>query len=431
MPNSFLGQQPVASVAVVGLGYVGLPTALALHAGGLRVLGIDRSQQRLATIHARDVDVIAADRRRLDTSLGSDDFELTSDASRLAEADAVMVCVPTPVDSYQTPELGALRGACETVLEHARRGQTLILTSTSFVGTTAELLVEPLTKKGFTVGEDIFVASSPERIDPGNVTHTQRDTPRVLGGVTATCGATAARVIEVLTPAVHQVGSPEAAELTKLYENSFRAVNIALANEFADICAGLDLDPMEITNAAATKPYGFMPFYPGPGVGGHCIPCDPHYLLWQLRATPTAAPIVTQAMDAIARRPKQVADQVVEVLSRNGKGITGARVVVVGVAYKPGVQDVRASTALDIIGYLQARGAKVDYHDPLVPQVTLLDESSIKSEVRPRGEDWDVALIHTVHPGHDYSWLAGCPVTVDTTYRFDADPGKGLWACAA
>lgn len=435
MPNSLLGQagtvKPISSVAVIGMGYVGLPTALALHAGGLRVLGIDRSPQRLAAIESRDVDLIASDRRRLDVSMQNGGFELTADLGRLAEADAVMVCVPTPVDRYQTPDLTALQGACDTVIAHARAGQTLLLTSTSYVGTTAKLLVEPLTRKGFTVGEDIFVASSPERIDPGNVTHTQRDTPRVLGGVTPTCAAMAARVVEVLTPSVHTVRSPEAAELTKLYENSFRAVNIALANEFADICAGLDLDPMEITNAAATKPYGFMPFYPGPGVGGHCIPCDPHYLLWQLRATPTAAPLVTQAMDAIARRPRQVADHVVNTLSRNGKGITGARIVVVGVAYKPGVQDVRASTALDIIGHLIDKGARVDYHDPLVPQVTLLDESSIKSSVQPRGEDWDVTLIHTVHPGHDYSWIAGCPVTIDATYRFDADQGKGLWACAA
>lgn len=432
MPNSLLGAvKPVRSVAVIGMGYVGLPTALALHAGGLRVLGIDRSPQRLAAIQARDVDVIAADRHRLDVSMQKGGLELTSDPSRLAEADAVMVCVPTPVDRYQTPDLGALQGACETVVRHAQPGQTLILTSTSYVGTTARMLVDPLTRNGFTVGEDIFVAFSPERIDPGNVTHTQRDTPRVLGGVTETCVAMAARVLEVLTPSVHTVRSPEAAELTKLYENSFRAVNIALANEFADICAGLDLDPLEITNAAATKPYGFMPFYPGPGVGGHCIPCDPHYLLWQLRATPTAAPLVTQAMDAIARRPRQVAEHVVNTLSRNGKGITGARVVVVGVAYKPGVQDVRASTALDIIGHLIEKGAKVDYYDPLVPQVTLLDESSIKSSVQPQGEDWDVALIHTVHPGHDYRWIAGCPVTIDATYRFDAEQGKGFLACAA
>jgi nucleotide sugar dehydrogenase len=431
MPNSVLGNQSITSVAVIGLGYVGLPTALALHAGGLRVLGIDCSQQRLAAIQMGNVDLIAADANRLEESLHTGGFELTADLSRLTEADAVMVCVPTPIDRYQTPDLAPLQGACDTVVRYARRGQTIILTSTSFVGTTARLLVDPLTANGFTPGEDIFVASSPERIDPGNVTHTQRDTPRVLGGVTERCAAMATRVVQVLTPTVHKVRSPEAAELTKLYENSFRAVNIALANEFADICAGLALDPMEITEAAATKPYGFMPFYPGPGVGGHCIPCDPHYLLWQLRATPTAAPLVAQAMDAIAQRPKQVADHVVSTLSRTGKAIAGTRVVVVGVAYKPGVQDVRSSSALDIIGHLLDQGAQVDYFDPLIPQVTLPDDTSVKSSERPRGTDWDAVLIHTVHPGHDYQWVMDCPVVIDATHRFDSGPEKGLQACAA
>jgi len=280
--------------------------------------------------------------------------------------------------------------------------------------------VEPLSAKGFTLGENIFVASSPERIDPGNVTFTQRDTPRVLGGVTPTCTAMARRVIAVLTPSVHEVASPEAAEMTKLYENSFRAVNIALANEFADICVGLSLDPIEITNAAATKPYGFMTFYPGPGVGGHCIPCDPHYLLWQLRETRDTAPLINQAMTAIAERPRQVVDRVLGELSRNGKGIAGARVVVVGVAYKPGVRDVRSSSALEIIGYLTERGAKVDYHDPLVARVTMPNGTSMASVAGPHGTDWDLALVHTVHSGHDYGWIADCPMVVDATYRFES-----------
>ncbi|HEX6352598.1 nucleotide sugar dehydrogenase [Actinophytocola sp.] len=430
MPES-VATRPISSVAVVGMGYVGLPTALALHAGGLRVLGIDSAPQRLAAISSRDIDLIEADRRRLESALGTDGFELTSDSSRVAEADAVMVCVPTPVDRHQLPDLTALRDACDTLVRHARPGQTIVLTSTSSVGTTATLLVDPLTANGFTVGEDIFVASSPERIDPGRSTPTQREVPRVVGGVTEACTARAVGLFSVLTATVHTVRSAEAAELTKLYENTFRAVNIALANEFADICAGLRLDPMEITAAAATKPYGFMAFYPGPGVGGHCIPCDPHYLLWQLRATRTPAPLVNQAMNAIAERPRQVVDRLINTLSRDGKGIAGRRVVVVGVSYKPGVQDVRASSALDIIAYLLDEGAVVDYFDPLVPQVTLHDDSNMKSSVQPNGADWDVALIHTVHTGHDYSWLSGCPMVIDTTYRFDTGAGKGQWPCVA
>lgn len=406
------------SVAVLGMGYVGLPTALALHAAGARVLGIDSSPERLAEIRAAEPDLIAADRLRLTAALADPHFELTGDPARLAEADAAMVCVPTPVDPYLTPDLRALSAACATLARHARAGQTLLLTSTSFVGTTAKLLVEPLVARGLTVGRDVFVASSPERIDPGNTTHTQRETPRVLGGVTPRCAEMARRIIGLITPSVHVVSSPEAAEMTKLYENSFRAVNIALANEFAEVCAELSLDPMEVTRAAATKPYGYMPFYPGPGVGGHCIPCDPHYLIWQLRASGGGAPLVSQAMTAIAARPRQVADRAVAALARSGRGIGGALVVVVGVSYKPGVRDVRSSSALEIIARLTALGAKVDYYDPLVPHVATPEGARLDSAVRPEGEAWDLALVHTVHPGHDYSWVGDCPIVVDATYRF-------------
>lgn len=412
------GARKLTSVAVVGMGYVGLPTALGLHAGGVDVIGIDLDPGRLRAIEERTVDLIEPDHRRLESSLGTDGWQLTTDPARLAEADAVMVCVPTPVDRHLLPELGPLRSACDAVVEHARPGQTLILTSTSFVGTTARLLVHPLLDRGFTIGTDIFVASSPERIDPGRLSHTQQDTPRVLGGVTPRCTEMAARVIEVLALVAHRVSSPEVAEMTKLYENTFRAVNIALANEFADICAGLSMDPIEMIDAAATKPYGFMAFHPGPGVGGHCIPCDPHYLLWQLRETRTTAPLVSEAMTAIARRPRTVVDRVQSALSFAGKGMAGTSVVVVGVAYKPGVLDVRSSSALEIIEELVSRGAKVDYFDPLIPRVLLPGGSSMDSVVRPQAGGWDAVLVHTVQPDHDYGWIDRSPLVVDATYRF-------------
>ncbi|GAB3370620.1 nucleotide sugar dehydrogenase [Amycolatopsis echigonensis] len=408
----------LTSVAVIGMGYVGLPTALGLHAGGVGVIGIDLSQNRLDSIRSGEVDLIEADHRRLEKAVHQEDFQLTTDSARMAEADAVLVCVPTGLDEYLMPDLGPLEAACAALVANARRGQTFILTSTSYVGTSNRLLVKPLVAKGFTIGRDLFVASSPERIDPGNVTHTQAETPRVLGGVTPVCTAMAQRVINVLTPSVHCVSSPEAAEMTKLYENTFRAVNIALANEFAEISDGFSIDPIEVIDAAASKPYGFMAFHPGPGVGGHCIPCDPHYLLWQLRATQSNAPLVTQAMHAIAERPKQVVDRVLNTLSREGKGMAGTRVLVVGVTYKPGVQDVRSSSALDILDLLAAKGAKVGYYDPLVPNVRVTG-GSLDTVPEPDGQDWDVALIHTAQPGHDYEWLADCPTVIDATYRFD------------
>ncbi|WP_372669285.1 nucleotide sugar dehydrogenase [Amycolatopsis kentuckyensis] len=408
----------LTSVAVIGMGYVGLPTALGLHESGVEVIGIDLSQNRLDAIRSGEVDLIEADHRRLEKAVHQEDFRLTADSARMAEADAVLVCVPTGLDEYLMPDLGPLESACAALVKHARPGQTLILTSTSYVGTSGRLLVKPLVAKGFKIGRDIFVASSPERIDPGNVTHTQQETPRVLGGVTPTCTAMAQRVINLLTPAVHCVSSAEAAELTKLYENTFRAVNIALANEFAEISDGFAIDPIEVIDAAASKPYGFMAFHPGPGVGGHCIPCDPHYLLWQLRATQHNAPLVTQAMHAIAERPKQVVDRIAATLSRDGKGLGGTRVLVVGVTYKPGVQDVRSSSALDIIDLLAARGAKVGYHDPLVPTIRVTG-GQLDSVAEPEAGDWDVALIHTVQPGHGYDWLGDVQLVIDATYRFD------------
>lgn len=414
-----------ATVAVVGMGYVGLPTALGLHAGGVGVIGVDLSENRLEAIRAGTVDLIAEDRGRLEKSLRHEDFQLTANASRTGEADAVLVCVPTGLDEYRLPDLEPLESACAAVVAHARPGQTLILTSTSYVGTAARMLVKPLTARGFTVGGDIFVASSPERIDPGNVVHTQARTPRVLGGATATCTAKARRVIEKLTPVVHCVSSPEAAEMTKLYENTFRAVNIAMANEFAEISAEYSIDPIEVVEAAATKPYGFMAFYPGPGVGGHCIPCDPHYLLWHLRGTHTDAPLVTEAMRAIAARPRQVADRVRNTLSHKRKGLAGTRILVVGVTYKPGVRDVRASSALDLIELLGAGGATVDYYDPLAPSIRVAG-GPLTSVPNPAVGHWDLALIHTIQPGHDYDWLARFPTVVDATYRYDPAPVRHL-----
>jgi len=414
------------SVAIVGLGYVGLPTALGLHDSSLTVFGIDVSGHRLAAIRAGAVDLVAADQERLGDALTDTDFHLTDDAADVAMADAVIICVPTPLDRHLTPHLRPLSSACRAVVEHARPGQTIILTSTSFAGTARELLAEPLEKRGFTIGTDIYVAFSPERIDPGVPNHTQHATPRVVGGVTAECTARATEVLRRLTSSVHPVSSPEAAEMTKLYENTFRAVTLALANEFAEICGTMSLDPIEVTLAAATKPYGFLASFPGPGVGGHCIPCDPHYLLWQLRRLRRNAPITETAMASIAARPKHVVDRAGEVLSDAARGLRGSRVLVVGVSYKPGVQDLRESSALEILVELKQRGAEVSYHDPLIPHITLPDGSRLSSEPQPHGRDWDLAVMHTLHPGFDYQWVKACPRVLDGTYRFEAVPHRAV-----
>lgn len=404
-------------IGIVGLGYVGLPTALAMHAAGRSVLGIDISQKRLAEIREEVCDLTPADCRRLGTALADEErFEVTGELSRLSEPDALIVCVPTPVDAHQVPDLQALKGACEAVCRHARAGQTIILTSTTYVGATRDLLVRPLAERDFVIGGNIFVAFSPERIDPANTDFPQEVVPRVLGAVTPRCAREAQATIATVAPSVHLVSSPQAAEMTKLYENIFRAVNLTLANEIAEAAGVLGLSAPEIIDAAATKPYGFMPFHPGPGVGGHCIPCDPHYLLWQLRPH-HSMPLVERAMTGIAQRPRRVAERAAEVLAqRAGRGLEDARILLLGVAYKPGVADVRESSALTLIDLLHARGARVEYHDPLVPVLERRGETLI-SVPDPEPGEYDLMIAHTLHPEHDYGFVEAGGALLDCTYR--------------
>ncbi|WP_107118963.1 nucleotide sugar dehydrogenase [Streptomyces bungoensis] len=418
-------EHAAAPVAVVGLGYVGLPTALALLAAGNEVVGVDVSEDRLAAIRCGEVDLLPSDHDRLTTHREDPRFTLTNDPAAVQRARTVVICVPTPVDRHLVPDLTALSAACATVVAHAVPGQLIMLTSTTYVGTTRELLVEPLTARGFRVGTDVYVAFSPERIDPGNAHHAQDRTPRVAGGTNDLTNRLAEAVLQRTAPAVHLLPSAEQAEMTKLWENTFRAVNIALANEFAEDCRELGLEPLSIIEAAATKPYGFMPFYPGPGVGGHCIPCDPHYLLWQLRARRVSSPLIDAAMSAIAGRPRRVVQRVRDILAERATSVSGARILVVGVAYKPGVADLRESPALEIMEELAEDGAKVEFSDPLVTSLRL-GAAVHPSVTEPADREWDLVLVHTVHPGVDLGWLAGQPLVLDATYRLDSVPSKAV-----
>lgn len=392
------------AVAIVGLGYVGLPTALGLHETGARVIGLDVSKPRLDAIRRRQVDLIEDDHARLESALTSDAFRITADPRELADADVVILCVPTPVDEHLTPDLVALRGACLTVVAHARAGQTIILTSTSYVGSTRDLVATPLAARGLVAGTDVHVAFSPERIDPGNVRFPQSVVPRVVGGVTPACAQRAAAIISRVAP-THIVSSPEVAEFTKLFENSFRAVNIALANEMESASQSMGIAFDEVLEAASTKPFGFMPFRAGTGVGGHCIPCDPHYLLWQLKAQRGSAPVLEHAMTAIAERPGVIVRRVVDQLAERRIAIRGARVLVVGVTYKPGVDDTRESPAIDILRELLDRGARADYADPRVPELALGDGRVLTATADPAATAYDLVIVHALHPGHDHEWL--------------------------
>ncbi len=409
------------SVAVVGLGYVGLPTLLALHGAGCESIGIDISERRLQAIRAGDVDLPPSDVARLGAALDHERLRLSSIPAAVAAADAAIVCVPTPVDAQRRPDPHALHAACASVVEHARPGQTLVLTSTTFVGSTRELLVEPLAARGLAAGRDVAVAFAPERILPGDPTVDQHAVPRVLGGATPDCARRAAALLAPTTALIHEVSSLEAAELTKLYENTFRAVNLSFANEMAGVCAHLGVDPVEIVDAAATKPYGFLAHYPGPGVGGHCIPVDPYYLLEPLRAAGVEAPIAAQAMAGIVSRPGVVAERALALLRVRGIAPRDARVVIVGIAYKAGVADARESPGLQIAELLEWAGAQVAYHDSRVPSVRTAAGTELRSLERPTAADADLAIVTALQPEAELCWLAGVPAVLDATYRLTLD----------
>lgn len=404
-----------AVVAVVGLGYVGLPTAIALRNAGCRIVGIDVSGPRLDAIRGGAAELLDAEQRDLAAHLENDGFVLTNSIAALDAADLVLICVPTPIDEQLRPDPRILREACEEVVRHARPGQTLVLTSTTYVGTTRELLADPLQARGMRVGEDVCVAFAPERIDPGVNEHAQLRTPRVLGGITPRCSARAAEVLRHTCKRLHHVSSPEAAELIKLYENTFRAVNIALAFELAEACGAHGLDPIEVTDGAATKPYGFLAHYPSAGVGGHCIAVDPYYLLHDLRDRGRPATMAEEALRKVSGRPRHIAWRAHEALVELGRPLPQARVLVVGASYKPGVGDTREAPALEIIARLRAEGADVDYHDPLVPSLTAGGEE-LRS-VPPDGGGYDLTILATLHPEHDYDWLRRCSAVLDCTYR--------------
>ena len=410
-----------ATVALLGLGYVGLPTALAMHDAGLTVIGIDISSRRISEIRTGRPDLLPSDMDRLALARQDPDrFIITDDLAELAGADFVIVAVPTPVDSYLTPDLVPLRTACAAVVASARAGQTIILTSTSYVGCTRDLIEIPLRLRGFEPGTDIFISFSPERIDPANTQFGQAQVPRVVGGLTPACTSRAAALIATISGATHLVSSTEAAELTKLLENTFRAVNISLANEFAEVAHHLGLDPVEIVKAAATKPFGFMAFYPGPGVGGHCIPCDPHYLLWQMRSHQQHPSVIAAAMESISTRPARVVERAAQVLAAVERGVRGARVLVAGVAYKPDIADVRESPALRIIAGLRQRGAHVSVYDPVVSSITVDGEVFLSQQGAVAVADYDLVVVCCLHASMDPAIFTSARLVLDATYKLPA-----------
>ena len=392
-----------ARVGILGLGYVGLPVATAFAEAGFTTLGFDILESvvelvRSGDSHVSDVmpEAVTAmvEARRLDT---------TTDFSRLSEVDAIIICVPTPLGKTGDPDVSYIVRALGEIRTSLRPGQLIILESTTYPGTTRELLQPKLEGKDLVAGEDFFLAFSPERVDPGNTTWTFTNTAKVVGGLTEGCRELATALYRSVIVEVVSVSSPEAAELTKLLENTFRAVNIGLVNEMAMIADRLGIDIWEVVNAAATKPYGFMRFTPGPGLGGHCIPIDPHYLAWKMRTLQYRTRFIELASEVNAEMPRYLVSRVAQALNEHEKPVKGSRVLLLGVAYKANVGDVRESPALDIIELLRSDGAIVTYHDPFVPSIKL-DSYNLRS--KPLTEDLlrgnDIVVITTDHQNVSY-----------------------------
>jgi UDP-N-acetyl-D-glucosamine dehydrogenase len=418
-----------AIVAILGQGYVGLPLAMEFAGVGFRVVGIDVDVRRVTELgvgssHSPDVSNAALQR-----VLESGHYRVTSDFDALHTADAVVICVPTPLRKSKDPDISFLLAAGQSVAARLAPGQLIVLESTTYPGTTEELLLPMLTQNGLQVGRDFYLAFSPERLDPGNPRHRLRDTTKLIGGVTQACTLMATLLYSHMVSRVFEVSGPKVAELAKLHENTFRAVNIALVNELAMICRHLGVNVWEVIEAASTKGFGFMPFQPGPGIGGHCIPVDPLYLSWTTRLRGYEAKFIGLADEINSGMQHFVVDLVADALNQRGRPLQGARILVLGVAYKAGIGDVRDSPSVGIIDALRAKGVEVRYTDPFVPWARVADGELEGVKLDADALRWaDVALILTDHAEFDYGMvLQEAPLVIDTrnaTRGLVAEPGR-------
>jgi UDP-N-acetyl-D-glucosamine dehydrogenase len=398
------------------LGYVGVPLAVEFGRGGLEVVGIDIDPEKAAALNAGESyipDVAAVDVAAL---VAAGRLRATTDFSAIAAVDAVCICVPTPLRKSQDPDISYIVSAVDRIREHLRPGLLIVLESTTYPGTTDELVLPNLEQGGLRAGTDFFLAFSPERVDPGNQVHTTRNTPKVIGGVTPACAERAAALYRHAADHVVTVSNARTAEMVKLLENTFRAVNIAMVNELALMCDKLGVNVWEVIDAAKTKPFGFMPFYPGPGLGGHCIPIDPLYLSWKMKTLNYDARFIELASSINSSMPHHVVDRIAHALNDVERSVRGSRILVLGVAYKRNVGDTRESPALDIIGLLRQRGAEVHYADPYVPALEVLGQAVPAHAVAAQGAGgFHLVAIITDHAAFDYPRiLREAPLVFDT-----------------
>jgi UDP-N-acetyl-D-glucosamine dehydrogenase len=418
-----------ARIGIIGLGYVGLPTAVAFAETGFDVTGVDIDGIRCAGVNNGRSHIVDVSSARVAELVAAGRLRAVSTVREATDCDIYDICVPTPLDKSRDPDVSAILAVTQQLRDVIRSGQLFLLTSTTYPGTTVELVQPALEAAGLAVGDNVFLAFAPERIDPGNERFQIRNTPKVVGGVTPECTRLAQRVFETIVDTVIPVSGPGVAEMTKLLENTFRSVNIALANEVAIMCRRLGLDVWEVIDAASSKPYGFMPFYPGPGLGGHCIPVDPSYLSWKLRRLDYVARFIDLADDINRHMPDYVVTRIGDLLNAQSKSIRGARILILGVAYKPNVGDLRESPALDVIDHLLRRGAVVSYADPHVPDQVEVDGGCVPAvDLTPEVlTEQDIVVVTTDHAAFDWAQIRRHSAAVLDTRGVSRRRGFSEW----
>lgn len=410
-------QNKSAKVAVLGLGYVGLPLAVVFAEAGFPVIGIDPDERKVQTVQRGESHIQDVPSATVKALVQSQKLQATTDFAVIQEADAVSICVPTPLRKTGDPDLSFILDATDQLARYIHPGMVVVLESTTYPGTTREILLPRLEQQnGVQVGENFFLAFSPERVDPGRTDWTTYNTPKVVGGITPACTEVASRWYQQALQTVVPVSSAEVAEMAKLLENTFRMINIGMVNEMAIMCDRLGIDVWEVIDAAATKPFGFMKFTPGPGLGGHCIPIDPLYLSWKLRALKYTARFIELASEINTNMPRYVVGKVQDALNTQGKPLKDSRVLVLGAAYKPDIDDLRESPALDVIGLLHQKGAQVSYHDPYIPSLNHegMDYHSVP-DLLEAVRQADCVVIVTNHSSYNYvAILENAQLIVDT-----------------
>ena len=409
-------EQRTARIGVIGMGYVGLPLAVEFARAGFSVVGYDVSERVVRLINEGKSHIADVPATAVAALVKEGLLEATTDPERLGELDAISIAVPTPLAKTRDPDMSYVLSATDTVARTAHAGQLIVLESTTYPGTTRELLQPAMEARGLVVGTDVFLAFSPERVDPGNDRWNTKNTPKVVGGITPECTDVAVALYAACIDSVVAVSSPEAAELTKLLENTFRSVNIGLVNEMAIVCDKLGVNVWEVIDAAGTKPFGFMRFTPGPGIGGHCIPLDPHYLAWKMRTLNYKTRFIDLASEINSEMPRYVVEKVADALNDERKAVNGSRILVLGIAYKRDIDDVRESPALDVVRLLEELGADVAYHDPYVPH---FQEDGVRHESVALTDDElkksDAVVIVTDHSTVDYQRVVNVSALVIDT----------------